>query len=264
MINILPFKPTAFSFLLRIVATTLGGVIGTVIIMIIFFLSANVLQPAFQDLDQTNINALFIFVFIAMMFVSVLASSMVSTVLTALSEKEKYSRLSSALYQIFILNVIIFVFIAPIYIIFAHIDIQFITYIASLHIILSAISSVLILEILSNPMYAVLGIYGMIFGLITGILGNLLLFQITNGSTVILLFTVLPITWFCLGLFAGIAEVLYFGIYSLYGIDFLRSDLPYGRDVPGGIEEEPTLEEIKERRIKQMKDISGSEFLRKG
>lgn len=258
----IPYQPKPLDAALRILGSLTGGIVGSLIIMAIFLVSSEVLQAPFQkEFEQGEVHSLFIFIFMAMMFVSVTVASIIATALTALSERGKYQNMSSALYQIFIINIIIFIFTAPFYVLLSQIQLKYVAFITGLHILLSALASTMILEIIGNAAYAVLGIYSVVFGLLTGIGFNMALFQTTQGSTTLLLFSALPLIWFFLGLFGIIVEWVYYGLYKVYGVDFLRTDTKYGADLPGGGIEDLTEEEKEEMRLKKKKDETGAEFL---
>lgn len=263
--NITPYQPTTVSLLLRILSGFLGGVSGTIIMAAIFLVSSSTIKPAFQsNATGEEIGGLFIFVFMGMIFLGVTSATIMVTVLSAISERGKYTRLSSALYQIFIINVIIFVLLAPIYVMVSGAGLMMAGYIAAFHAMVSAIASVMILELIGNPAHALLGVYSVVLGLL-GMAGFVVLtflsLSITSNPAVIVLFAGLPFVWTSLGAASALTELCYKFIYSLYGVDFLRTDVPYGRDVIGGVEDEPTQEEIETQVIREKKDVKGRDFL---
>jgi len=243
----------------RALAGVAGGITGTMVLLFSVFLGASFFSTE-QGADETSLNPLIIFVFMAVTFLSSCLSNSVSTFLIGLTDRSKYKNLFSSMYQIFAVNLAIMILMAPIYIIVSGLDITFMAYVAAIQILLSVIASALILEILSDAKYALLGVYNVVLGLIFASAFNFVLYQMAGQNPTILLFAALPIIWMMLGLFNGLVGMGYRFIYDAYGIDFLSKYVKYGRD-----EEEPEGEaDITEKEILGMKkDYSGSDFLKK-
>ncbi|MBI2464479.1 hypothetical protein HYV57_05985 [Candidatus Peregrinibacteria bacterium] len=258
--QILPLKPTPWNITLKMVAGIAGGLLGGLIIVAIFLLSSSILQAPFQgEFEQGQLHSLFVFLFMAMIFLGVTVASLVTAWLSALSSSERYTHVNSALYQIFIFNIFFLVVAAPIYVVFARFGMSTLIYITVLHVIISAISGVCILEIMANTPYGLLGIYSGIFGVLLGTTMNVMIFKLSGGMMTFVLLSGIPIVWFSIGLLNAFIALLYHWLYRLYGIDFLRIDTNYGADVAS--EDERTTEEIEEETLKEKKDETGSEFL---
>lgn len=255
-------------FILRTFSALGGGILGSVIILGIFVLSSSILQPVFQaEVALGEIPPLFIFVFMAMMFLSSLGASLVANLLTILSDKKKYRKLASALYQIFIVNILIFIFMLPLYLLIARLDLTTLPYIAGLHLILSAQASVLVLEIVSNYKYSILGVYGVIFGSLIGLILIAISFKIIPNLVFVLLLT-LPVLWLSIGLLMNIVNLFYQGLYNLYGVDFLSAETGYGGDkTDAPPASAPTQADIEEGKIakktatEENPDEKGEDFL---
>lgn len=266
--NILGPPPVTFVvFLLRTLSSLAGGVLGALVILGFFIFSSSVLQPVFQsELELQEIHPLFIFMFMAMIFLSTLGASLVSNLFTILSDKTKYRKLASALYQIFIINILIFVFMLPLYLIIARLDLLTLPYIAGLHLIFSAQASVLVLEIVSNYKYSILGVYGVIFG---SLIGLILIFMISRiPSLIVVLLLALPVLWLSIGLTTNIINALYGSLYGLYGVDFLSAETGYAGDESDvAPESAPTQAEIEENtqtekgKVEEKPDEKGKDFL---
>ncbi|MBI5754794.1 hypothetical protein HZA41_01080 [Candidatus Peregrinibacteria bacterium] len=263
--NITPYQPTAVSLMLRILSGFLGGIGGTIMMATIFLVSSSTLKPIFQpDGTEKTVGGLFIFIFMGMIFLGIMAANMMVTILSAISERGKYSRLNSALYQIFIVNVIIFILLAPMYVMVSGAGLMVAGYIAGFHAIISAIASVMILELIGNPSHALIGVYSVVLGLL-GLAGFIVLtffaLAMTSNPAGVILFVGLPLLWTLLSTAGAFSDLLYKFIYSLYGVDFLRTDVSYGRDVVGGEEDELTQEEIEAQVAQEKKDVKGRDFL---
>ena len=94
-----------------------------------------------------------------MAFLGSLFSNILSVWLLGLTEKGKYTKISSAIYQVFIVSIIILLLMVPVYLISVGTDISYASYVSVLHIMIAAQASALILEIISNYRYALVGVY---------------------------------------------------------------------------------------------------------
>ncbi|MDA1060938.1 MAG: hypothetical protein O3B47_04050 [bacterium] len=244
------------TFLLKVLAGAAGGVGGTLILVVIFFLASAVFQPITSGLAEgESVSPIFIFVLMMMIFLSSTTGNIVSTWLMALSEKDKYTRLSSAIYQVFIVSVIIFILMVPVYFITATSNISITAYAIALHIIISAQVSALILEIVSNYKHALIGVYGVTFsilisaGLMFGLGGFI-------KAPQILLFIALPVVWGSIAFVQSLTTVLYGWIARMYDKDFLSTQTMYGQDYGNEVE---SVEEVE---APKAEDEAGSDFLR--
>ncbi|MFH1284718.1 MAG: hypothetical protein ABIH78_03995 [Candidatus Peregrinibacteria bacterium] len=240
-------------FILKILAAGAGGIVGTVILLVIFFLASSLLAPL--TTPDEYISPVFVFILLMMVFLSSTAGNLLSVFLLSLTERDRYKRVSSAIYQIFIISLIIFLLMAPVYFITASINISITAYAIGLHIILTAMTSALVLEIVSNYRYALLGVYGITFsilvsaGLMFGLAGVI-------ESPTILLFVALPVVWGSIGFIGSIVTMIYGWIARIYDKDFLATQTLYGSDYGKEVESE---EEPEPKAI----DDAGAEFLRK-
>ncbi|MFH1533348.1 MAG: hypothetical protein ABID64_00240 [Nitrospirota bacterium] len=251
-----PPKVTFLRFLMKLGAGIGGGVAGALILIVFFMLTASVLQPALQKSAEIDINPIFVFLVMAMMFLASCGANILGTLFLGLTDRERYIKLSSSIYQIFLINIVIFALTAPIYLMTANLGVGMMAFPAGLQIMLGAMASVLILEMVSDPKYSLLGVYSTIFAIF---FASGLLFMIYQATEQIntLLFGVLPIVWTSIGFMAGLIGMIYHGVYSTWGVDFLSQTVSYGDDY-GEKDEEPTEEEIVEA-----EDEEGADFLRK-
>jgi len=260
-------KLSTTELILKILAGLGGGVAGTLIMLLIFVLGSSVFKNVFspeQAEGMTSINPLFIFAYLVMIFLGILTANILSSFLIGLNEKDKYKRINSSIYQIFIANVVLFVITAPIYIITAGVDVNAIIYITALHVILSIIGSSLILEIMADSQYSLIALYSIILAILVSAVLNLFVLKITQNP-MILLFIGLPILWTATSGSLAITNLIYNVISNVYGIDFLSTKVNYGND--DRTEEEVVEEEV----LKQEKEVSkekrmetGAEFLERG
>lgn len=255
VINQGPLKTSFGEFVLKIFAGLFGGGAGSLIMVVIFLIASSILAPISSGLETGEaISPVFIFIVMIMIFLSSTLSNLVSTWLIALTERDRYQRLSSAIYQVFIINLIIFILTAPVYFITANVSLTFMAYAVALHVIVSAHVSALILEIVANYRYALVGVYGVTFGILVSA-GILFALSSLIPKASILLFITLPIVWGSIALLQGLVSMVYGGIASAYDKDFLSTQTVYGNDYG---------EEVEEQKIEapKAKDEAGADFLR--
>lgn len=251
-----PNDPSFLTLVLKTFAGLGGGVAGMLILLLIFLGSSTILRSAFYPElgEQADKNPLFIFVFMAMIFLTSLGSNLIGSLFFTFVDHDKYSRTSTVIYQIFFVNVVIFVLLAPIYLLLDARGLLDLTgFLAGFHVLASAMASVMILEILGNLKYALVGVYGIVFSLMisTGLI--LIIYEFSGRNPTIVLFSTLPIMWTSLGFVTVIAEMLYRWLYTIYGTDFLMSGTSFGQDYG---ESEPEEDE-------PPPDVEGSTFLGK-
>jgi hypothetical protein len=245
-----PISTNFLTLVLKTFAGLGGGIVGTIILFGFFLLGSSVLQPVISGGDG-EIPSLFVFLFIAMIFLTSLGSNIVGAVLFSLVQNDKYGRPTSALTQIFILNLVIVGIMAPIYIVTLSLGLELMAFVAGIHVMVSALGSAMTLEIIGNMRYAMLGVYSSIFSVLfaTGVI--FLFYQFTGGNLVIILFAALPLIWMFLGFIGSIVEIFYLWLYRLYGSDFLSSSTDFGKEYGESEEEE------------EREDVAGADFLGK-
>ncbi len=251
-----PERISFATFLLRVLAGTTGGIIGGVVLLLIFMLASSIFEPITAASEQMgHISPIFIFVLIIMVFLASTIANIASTWLMALVEKEKYIRVSSTIYQVFIVSLIIFIMMSPVYFITGATNPTITAYVVALHIMISAQASALILEIISNYRYSLVGVYGVTFSIL---FSAGLLFTLASGigNPQLLLFVALPVVWGSIAFIGVIASGLYGWIARTYDKDFLSSEELFGADY--GKEEE-----YEEEEVPVVEDKDGRDFLSK-
>lgn len=252
-----PPSPSFLTLVLKTLAGLGGGIAGMLILLVIFLGASTILKSALDpsmSLEEAGKNPLFIFVFMAMIFLTSLGANLLGSLFFTFVEHERYSRRSTAMSQIFTANLIAFIIMAPIYFLLdARGLMDMIGFLAGFHVLISALVSVMILEIIGNLRYAIVGVYGVMFSLLisTGLI--MIIYEMTQRNPTIVLFAALPIMWVTLGFVTVIIEMLYRWIYTLYGTDFLMSKTDFGQDYGEAETEEAP----------PPPDVSGSEFLKK-
>ncbi len=256
-----PRKMSFFTLVLKTFAGLAGGVAGTLVLLMIFLLTSSILQPVLSPAEAAaqEISSLFIFILMAMIFATSLVSSLIGPLLLSYTERERYTRITTALSQIFIINVVIFAFMAPLYLTTSTTRLDLTAYVAGLQIILSATASTLILELIHDYRYALLTVYTTMLGILVATAGSFFMYTaFGRAGATILLFISLPLIWSVIGFFQGAFTMFYYWLYSNYGVDFLATSTSYGVDY--GIPEQNEEEESEEV---EREDTEGSDFLKK-
>ncbi len=248
--NKIPFT----TFLLKLISAGVGGGVGSLILLLIFFVASSMLTPLTNAADN-YISPIFVFILLMMIFLSTTVGNIISTWLLALTEPHKYKRIPSTIYQVFIISLIIFILMAPIYFVTAVSGVELIAYAVALHIILSAQVSSLILEIISNIKHALVGVYGVTFSILLSA-GLMFGFSSIVEAPQILLFVALPIVWLSIALVGSLTTIIYGWIARIYDKDFLSTQTVYGDDYGKDIEE------IEKKLHPKAEDEAGADFLR--
>jgi len=252
-----PPSPTFLTLVLKTFAGIGGGIAGMLILLVIFLGASTILQSAINPgfaTDQTTKNPLFIFVFMAMIFLTSLGSNLLGSLFFTFVEHEKYTRTSTAMYQIFFANLVIFALMAPIYLLLdSRNELDLVGFLAGFHVVIGALASTMILEIIGNLRYALVGVYGVVFSLLISTGFSMIVYEFSGRNPTVVLFASLPIMWTALGFVTVISEMFYRWLWTVYGTDFLMSGTEFGKDYG---EEEP-------EDTPPPPDVSGSEFLGK-
>lgn len=255
-----PRPVSMFSILMRTVGGLGGGIMGAGVMFVIALVGSGILSTALDEVGGTP-SPLFVFVFLAMIFLGSLTANLLGSLFMGFGDREHYSNVASSLYQIFFANVAILFVVAPVYLIVAGLDLNLgmLASVAALQVVVSAFVSALILEIIANHRYALVGVYSTMLSVLVSAGVYFLVYAMSSGNPLLLLLLALPVMWFSVGLFSGLVSVLYGVIYQWYGVDFLNSGTTYGDDVRWISEaEETAIEEDKETH----KDVSGAAFLK--
>jgi hypothetical protein len=252
-----PRQVSLFTLFAKTFLGLVGGVFGSLVLLIIFLASASVLQPVLSPAEATTdqINPIFIVILMAMIFATSLITRMITPWLLSYTERLRYPRMVTATYQTFIVNLIIFAFTAPIYLSTSTTSLEFTAYAAGLQIVMVCLSSALIMEILNDEKYPLLGVYTSVIGVLIATAVNLFLFQMLKSATV-LLFAALPITWASIGFFQACIAMIYYWYYLNWGNDFLASNTSYGTEYAG------VQEEVEEEEKELPEDKAGGDFFK--
>lgn len=240
--------------LLKTLAGLAGGGIGSLILLVIAVLAATIVAPLTDPTAATgSVSPVFVFVVSITAFLASTIGNILSVLFLSLTEREKYTKTSTTIYHVFIISVVMFILMVPVYFIAASINVGLAVFAIALHVILSAMASALIMEMVSNTKYALIGLYGIVFSIV---LSTALLFGMYGGSnSAIVLFLALPIVWGSISLIYSIFSMVYGWIVDVYDEDFLSLEISFGQDYGKAIESDKPV-------APRAKDEAGAEFLR--
>jgi hypothetical protein len=195
-------------------------------------------------------------VLMGLVFATSIVSSMLATLLLSYTERDRYTRIATTMSQVFIINIVIFAFVLPIYLTTSTTRIELTAFAAFMQIILSSMASALILELIHDHRYALMAVYTTILGILVAVGVNFFIYYATGTATIVF-FAALPIIWSTIGFSQAALGMIYYWIYETWGSDFLASTASFGADY--GIPD--TSEEEEEEEMKKP-DVEGSNFLK--
>ena len=246
-----PNKISIPLFFLKILAGGAGGVIGTLFLLLGYVLVSSLIPESnFNEF----VSPVFVFILSVIIFIASTIGNMLSVLLLSLTEKDKYTKKSTTVYQVFIVSLILFLFMVPVYFIASSFGPQFTAPVVALHIILTAQVSALIMEVVSNYKYALVGVYGTSFSIVLS--AAVLLGIATSFPPQLLLFFALPVVWGMVAMIGTLVTMIYGWLARIYDKDFLAADQVYGDDY--GLED--TSDTPPEPEIE---DTEGADFMKK-
>ncbi len=215
-----------------------AGASGAIIMGIVLFLTWSIVGDTLDVAEGTK-NEFGIYtdgikthpLFMSIVLLAVFLSSLVSNLIFSLINSilvERYPLRSTTLTHVFLGNLIILVFMVPIYLLIGSFyGPQGIAFSAMSHTLLAGIFTFFAVEILSTSPYIFISLYGSVLGII--------LFLFTGSffsslNPTILSFLVLPLLLGFLNAGNAIVEMFYFWFSKTYGIKFLETDKRFGSD----------------------------------
>jgi len=211
----------------RFIAGLLGGFGGTLIMLVVIFLATSVFQGIFSG--AAEIHPLFTFVVLAMAFLATSVGNLLGCLLIYLADKGKYRNLTTILTQVFLVNIIIFIFCLPLYLVIQGAEFQSLSFIVGVQIFISSMVSALVMEVVSRSSHLLVNLYGVSLGIIATLTILLVLMLVKKGdqSRAILILLALPLIWGGIGFFGAVTEMVYAWFYSIYGVDYLGKPEKY-------------------------------------
>jgi len=227
-----PLSATLFA--LRLLSGITGGVAGMLIAFVAYFIMSTFI------LSGDEVSSLSFFAIIVMGFVATLSANTLTAVMVTFMDHEKYSRRRTIITQVFLFNLILFFLTIPLYLIAIPLDLTI--GVATLHFLLSAYVSSVIMEVLAGYEYSLVGIYASSLGIFVSIALAMLLISV-HVSPLVLTLGAMPAVWFILELVGGIVELIYDNFLRFYGVDALNTQTDLGGDTMQEKESEDEDEE---------------------
>nr|MDD3720582.1 hypothetical protein [Candidatus Gracilibacteria bacterium] len=221
-----PQKSTIQAIAINSIGTLIAGIIGSMIIITMMFLLSRFLGFSLNSGDLETgirINNIFPFFFSLVTFVATTITVLINYYILTLTNIEKYKKNIISSFHVLFFSIIIYILITPIYIYIGIKSYSDIFYVFLLHNLIIFLGTSLILELLNNYKYVLLGFYSSFIGFFITILLLVLIFGTTSSSQgKILSFVILlPLVNFLSYLFKQIFEFLYYQYYKYTGMDQL-------------------------------------------
>ncbi len=219
-----PQKITFKEIIINSIGSFSAWIIGSIVILaMVFLFSWFVDVPAWFDSMKVwaKTTAIFpIFLSIIALIWTFITMFLTYFILT-LTQGEKYKKNIVIYGQIAFFTILVYIFIAPVYIFEGLKNYEFIIYIFLFHIIFLAFWISLIIEVLNNYSYILIGIYGSFIGLFTSFIIALSIFSFfpTWYAKLISLVVLLPVINFFMTFFKQLFEFAYFYYYKYTALD---------------------------------------------
>jgi len=166
---------------------------------------------------------MFPFVLSLVTFVATLITSMVSTKLLTMTDGEKYKSQWEIYGQIWIFSIILYLCFTPIYIYTGLLNYENILVVFIAHVLLFTFGSALIVELLNNYRYVLIGLYGNFIALCAASSITLVLFysMSTGQAKLIIMLVIIPLVLTIMSMIKWLFEFLYYSYYRLTNLDGL-------------------------------------------
>lgn len=227
-----PLSATLFA--LRLLSGITGGVSGMLIAFVVYFIMSTFIPSG------NEASSLSFFAIIVMGFTATLSANTITALMLTFMDHEKYSRRKTTITHVFLFNLVLFFLSIPLYLIAIPLNITI--GVVSLHFLLSAYVSALIMEILAGYEFSLVGVYSSSLGIFVSI-GLALLLLSTNVSQLVVTLGAMPMVWFILEFVGGFVELVYDNYLRFYGVDALNVETDLGGDTLAEKEEEEEEEE---------------------
>lgn len=207
--------------------TMIAGFIGSIVVILIVFLSSSIINipntMAQASLAGWTTNPIFPFILSFITFISLLITTFISAKVLTMTDGEKYKSSSEIYGQIGIFWIILYICLTPIYIYTWLQSYDNIMIIFIIHVLLFAFWASLLLEVLNNYRYILLGLYGNFIALsISGSLSFLLFYSLSSSKAkLMILLVMIPLIYTLITLLRALFEFVYYQYYHLTNLDWL-------------------------------------------
>lgn len=205
----------------------ISGVVGSVVLLFVVILSWGLLDVASNFKQATNglweNSSMFPLLLSFITFIVTLIVSGITYFFLTLTDPMRYKSTLIHYAQIAFFTLVIYIFLAPVYIYSGIQDYKNIMYVFLLHNLLLSFGIVILLELMNNYRYILLWFYGsFVWLLMTWLLTFLMFSYFWDGyAKLIALLIIMPLINGCVIFFKGVFEMLYFQYYMYFGMDQL-------------------------------------------
>lgn len=214
-----PRKVNFWDIMISSAWTFISGLIWSILIIIIVFFLSNMLnlEENFSSKIITSWRTpLFPFI---LSFITFIVSSIVCVInynFLALTDPDKYKKTMVSFWNILFFSILVYVFLAPGYMYVWTIDYNYLVYVFIIHILILSFWQTLILEILNNYRYVLLGLYSSFIGFFVTSLISIFIFSLFNEwfAKLISLLILLPLINGLTILFKWIFEMVYYAYFK--------------------------------------------------
>lgn len=205
----------------------LCGLIGSILILIIVFATSSFISipTMFEQarLEGSTTNPMFPFILSFITFIATMVTLFLSALLLHMTDPERYKKNAVTYGQLWFFWIFTYLCITPVYIYMGLISYDNIMMVFLIHCIILAFWSSLILEILNNYHYILIGFYGSFVGLFfTSIIILIAFHSLESGYVKLLsLLIMLPLINTSLVFFKWLFELAYYKYHKLTNLDQL-------------------------------------------
>lgn len=220
-----PKKIVLTDVLINSLGALIAGFIGSLILLTIVFVSSKIISipNTFSSarLDESLRSPMFPFVLSFITFFTTMVSFFIATKVLHMTDPTRYKKSRIAYGQIGIFWILTYLCITPIYIFMGVINYDNIMLIFIIHCLILSFWTSLILEILNNYRYILVGYYWNFFALfVTSMMTVVLFISMPSGSAKLFsLLLMLPLILLGNTLFKGLFELLYYHYHNFSNTD---------------------------------------------
>lgn len=219
--NYWPKKITIVDVLINSVWTFISWMIWSIAIVILVFAISNIMSLDSVDLTQNsnlwNNNPLLPFTLSFITYLVSIITSMINYNFLNLTDWNKYKKSSLHFYNVLLFTTIVYIIFVWVYMFFWLQSYDNLIYVFILHIIVINFWEIILLEILNNYKYILLGFYWSIVWVVITWFSTYLIFNLFNDwyAKLISLLIIMPLVSFSIVFFKWIFELLYYKYFKL-------------------------------------------------
>lgn len=204
----------------------IAGFIGSILILIIVFATSSIISIPWtfeQAQLWASTNSMFPFILSFITFIATMVTLVISAIFLHMTSPERYKKNLVTYGQLAFFGVLTYICITPVYIYMWLSSYENIMIVFIVHSMTLAFGSSIILEILNNYRYILIGFYGSFVGLFFTTILTIILFSSMESGYVKLLsmLIMLPLINTTLIFFKWIFELVYFHYFRLTNLDGL-------------------------------------------